>query len=333
MPFSRWPARALGLGCMLLGLYGPPGRAADPGILIPLYSYPTWYVSTNYLWHDVAQAAGEVPVLAIIDPADGPGPGFPNTDYAHGLGDLHAAGIGILGYVDTAFGTRDPVAVQADIDAYTADARVTGIFLDQGLANAANFTYYSTICHHIRSHPALTNIVLNSGPAITEDYLGPGYVDIAMIFEQSVGWPDYTPEPYFAGYPPGRFSMLVHTCPDAGAMETNVALAVHRNVGWVYVTDDAMPNPWNAPALYWTQLVETVASYRGVASTDLQAASNGLVASFATVPRQPCRVQVGNASGWTDLTPLLQATGRVLSVADTNPLPAAQSYRLRLLPP
>ena len=323
----------LGLSAAIF-LAGAPGSGAfDLRILIPLYSYPQWYAPTNYLWDDVAQAAGAVPVLAIIDPADGPGPGFPNADYQQGLADLQAGGAGIVGYVDTAFGARDPALMEDDVDAYSAEPRVTGIFLDQGNATAGNLGYYSNICQYIRAKPTLTNIVLNSGPTISEAYLAPGMVDIAMVFEQSTGWPDYAPDPFMADYPPGRFSMLVHTCPTAGEMETNVARAVHRNIGWVYVTDDAMPNPWDTQSAYWTQLVTLVSSYRRLAAVSLQADGSGIAATFDTAPRQPCLIQSGDLGSWSNLTPVLHPEGGEVTITDAPPFAAARSYRLLLNAP
>lgn len=324
------PLAQPGLSASLLLAGALCAGAFDLRILIPLYSYPQWYAPANYLWDDVAQAAGSVPIIAIVDPADGPGPGFPNADYQQGLADLQAGGAGIVGYVDTAFGARDAALIEDDVDAYAAEPRVTGIFLDQGAATAGNFSYYSNICHYIRSKPTLTTIVLNSGPALAEAYLAPGLVDIAMVFEQSVGWPDYTPDPFIADYPPERFSMLVHTCPTAGEMESNVARAVHRNIGWVYVTDDAMPNPWDTQAGYWTQLVAFVSSYRGLAAVSVQPDGDGFAATFATAPRQPCRVQAGDLATWSNLTPVLRPEGGGVTITDTPPLAPTRSYRLLL---
>mgnify|MGYP001357080129 CR=1 FL=1 len=73
--------RTLALGILL---WVCSATAVDVRILIPLYSYPQWYAPAIYSWDDVARAAAEVPVTAVINPANGPGPGFPNSDYTHG---------------------------------------------------------------------------------------------------------------------------------------------------------------------------------------------------------------------------------------------------------
>jgi hypothetical protein len=78
-----------------------PDASAGTQILIPLYNYPRWNDPPNYIWDDVAAANSKVPVTAIINPSNGPGGGPPNENYQHGLSDLRAAGVTILGYVYT----------------------------------------------------------------------------------------------------------------------------------------------------------------------------------------------------------------------------------------
>ena len=80
-------------GIWLAGAGSAPAAAADLRILLPLYSYPTWYDAQAYLWDDVAAAAARAPIVAIVNPDSGPGGGPPNDDYAHGLADLGAAGL------------------------------------------------------------------------------------------------------------------------------------------------------------------------------------------------------------------------------------------------
>ena len=56
-----------------------------------------------------------VPVYAVIDPANGPGPA-PDAGYAAGIGKLQLAGVTVLGYVPTGYGARSVAAIEADID-------------------------------------------------------------------------------------------------------------------------------------------------------------------------------------------------------------------------
>jgi len=42
-------------------------------------------------------------------------------------------------------------------------------------------------------------------------------------------------------------------------MLTDLNLAVQRNAGGIYITDDVLPNPWDRLPNYWTSLVQAVA--------------------------------------------------------------------------
>ena len=64
-------------------------------MLIPLYSYPNWYDPESYIWDDVAAAASQISITAIINPGNGPGSCPPNIDYQRGISDLRDAGVTI----------------------------------------------------------------------------------------------------------------------------------------------------------------------------------------------------------------------------------------------
>merc|ERR550537_2031430 len=53
------------------------------GVLVPLYSYPTWYDKKKFEWGAMVKQANknQVEVIAIINPANGPGGIHPNADY------------------------------------------------------------------------------------------------------------------------------------------------------------------------------------------------------------------------------------------------------------
>merc|ERR1712216_764455 len=58
---------------------GDPGFAM--GVLVPLYSYPTWYDKQKFEWATMVSQANknQVEVIAIINPANGPGGMHPNA--------------------------------------------------------------------------------------------------------------------------------------------------------------------------------------------------------------------------------------------------------------
>jgi len=55
-----------------------------------------------------------------------------------------------------------------------------------------------------------------------------------------------------------RFLHLIHTLADPDSMRQVVARAWSRGAGWVYVTHDRMPNPWDVTPVYWDALIAAV---------------------------------------------------------------------------
>jgi hypothetical protein len=231
-------------------------------ILIPLYSYPNWNDPPNYIWDDVAAANTQVPVTAIINPSNGPGGGPPNENYQHGLSDLRTAGVTIIGYVYTLYGARDTSVVKAEVDLYDQYFDIDGIFFDEVDNDTNMLSYYEKLYDYVKSRPNLEKVFLNPGTKIAEEYISSVHgCDAAVIFEsESSKWPDYSPDDYVTSgvYPPERFAMLVHTTPDAATMRAHIDRAVARNIGYVYVTDDVLNNPWNTLPTYWTAEVDYI---------------------------------------------------------------------------
>jgi hypothetical protein len=321
---------------LALLLLAGAAHGADVGILLPLYVYPYWWNASLYVWPQVAQAGARVPITAIINPASGPGLDFPNPDYRQGISDLAAGGVRMVGYVYTSYGARSLPEVKSDIDAYTNSPLITGVFLDEAASGTNELAYYRELYAHVRSRTNYTQVIVNPGNAIAQSYLSQPAADTAVIFEGGSDWPEYQPDAYVTNYAAGRFAMLVHGCAAVEAMRTNVDLAVQRNVGWVYVTDDVLkPDPWDSLAGYWTNLVDYVAAYRGVRITEIAAGTGGVSLACAAVPGRPARVEWSGAlpaTNWAAATGTLVPTGVVLHASDTNAPAAQRYYRLRLLP-
>lgn len=241
-----------------------PPPVGELKILIPLYNYPNWYQPASYRWDEVAAANSRVPIVAIINPNDGPDGGPPNSDYVHGLDDLRTASVTMIGYVSTVYGDRDINLVKADIDLYATHYNINGIFLDETASGADKLNYYTTLYQYIKSKPGLTQVVLNPGTQIIESYISQPAGDTAVIFENGSGWPAYVPDAYVQNYPANRFSMLAYGVANAATMRDYVNLARARNVGYVYVTNDGGANPWDTLPSYWTALIDYVAQLNGV---------------------------------------------------------------------
>jgi predicted MPP superfamily phosphohydrolase len=209
------------------------------------------YFSPGLLWD---QAISDAPATAIMvmNPNSGPGLSF-DQSYADTVTQAQAEGVKVLGYVYTQYSARDITQVKAEIDNYISWYDVDGIFLDEVSQDAADIAYYEDVADYIRSKTG-SFIMINPGTVPHEQYMG--VADVVVVFENLYssymgatfpGWMD--------NYPAHRFDHMVYDTPETG-FQNAWQLALNRNVGYVYFTDDVVPNPWNTLPSYWDTEVE-----------------------------------------------------------------------------
>lgn len=219
--------------------------AAPLHIGVPAYFYP------GRTWTTLTASAGPVGI-AIVNPASGPGTTV-DVAYTRTISRARAAGIELIGYVSTAYGARAQADVEADIDAWYTLYGVDGIFLDEVPGTdtcAAEEGLYQTYADDIRAHDALALVALNPGTDTCATYLD--FADILMTFEDSgAAYGGYVAPAWTAAYPPDRFWHLIYNVGPA-QMPAVLDAARANNAGWVYVTSDRLPNPWDTLPRYWT---------------------------------------------------------------------------------
>ena len=212
----------------------------EPGercLLVPLYVHPGADPTT---WAATA-ANAETVGWVVFNPASGPG-GAPQPAFVAAAAVLRAAGVPLLGYVDTDYGRRGHHDVVDDIERYQEWYRVEGVFLDQTAAAPELLPYYRRLAVAARSLEA-RQVVLNPGT-----HPDPGYAefaDVVVTFEGDADShrrllvPDWT-----AGFPECRFAHLVHgAAPEdcAGIRE----VARRYRAGYCYATPGSGDNPWS----------------------------------------------------------------------------------------
>merc|ERR1711871_913978 len=173
---------------------GGPGFAM--GVLVPLYSYPTWYDSKKFEWSTMVSLANknQVEVIAIINPANGPGGMHPNADYAKGIKMLKKSGATLVGYVQTLWGTRDPSEVKNEIEVYrSSHFGFHGVFLDQvpniWSKEYLTYKYYKMFFDFVKSkswakrHSGVEQrfVILNPGSQTNEKFSEVS--DIVVLFD------------------------------------------------------------------------------------------------------------------------------------------------------
>jgi hypothetical protein len=211
-------------------------EAVGRRLLVPLYAYPA---TDPEAWATVAANAGSVLGL-VLNPSSGPG-AEAEPEFVAAAAALRAAGVPLLGYVDTDYGWRSHREIVTDIERYQDWYRVDGVFLDQVGSAPELLPHYRRLAVASRSLEA-PQVVFNPGV-----HPHPGYAeaaDLLITFEGT--WAEHQrlrAPAWTAAFPARRFGHLVHGTPAALCAEVPAA-ARQRHADISYATPGTGPNPW-----------------------------------------------------------------------------------------
>ena len=231
----------------------PPASQPTTGILLAFYMYPqVWILGNTYeQLANIARAHPSVGITAIINPDSGPGTAQ-NIDYIQGISILKNAGIRVIGYVYTSYASRPIADVEADIDRYVSfyGSSISGILFDEMSYTGGNENYYKTLSNYAKSK-GLTFTAGNPGTDTLPSYIGT--VDTLNIYEGS-GVPSlgYLSGGWHSNYSKQNFSFVAYGVPNLN--QTYITSAA-KYVGYMYITNDNLPNPWDNLPPYLEQLV------------------------------------------------------------------------------
>jgi hypothetical protein len=253
-------------------------------VLIPLYIYPD---PNDDDWDKVAAANSRVPITAIVNPNNGPGGCPPDPNYEEGIRKLREADVTVLGYVFTKYGQRPFVEVKADVELYNQCFNINGIFFDEVNSGDGKCGYYRELCLYTKSLPNLHTAFLNPGVWPDECYFSQTGCDTVVIFENDGRvWPTTTSPGYADDYSPEHSAMLAHTIPGTYTMRSMIDLALARDIGYVYVTDDTLPNPYDSLPWYWQDEIDYIASINDYHVSVLCNVSRPVSSQMIMLPKQ-----------------------------------------------
>jgi len=135
----------------------------------------------------------------------------------------------------------------------------TILFIIFTAALLGNSNYQSLYNYVKASHATRNKVVLNPGINTSECYMQAS--DIIVNFEDTYSqYVNWQPSGWEFNYPADRFWHLVISTTNK-KMPNAIQLSKQRQTGWVYVTSDKLPNPWDTlPAVaYWNQELSLVA--------------------------------------------------------------------------
>lgn len=244
------------LGVFALGqkpqtvLAAPLEAVTNQKIAIPSYFYP------GALWTKLENSAPTVG-LAIINPNSGPGSSR-DPNYAAEITRAHAKGIKVVAYVHTSYGARSGPVVKAEVNQYYSWYNVDGIFFDEASNDCTKKNYYLALYNFVKTKGGVAKVIINPGTNTPECFITTAdiIVNFEDVYSNYVNW---SPSSWVTKYPASRFWHLVIATPQT-KLANAISLSKNRNAGWVYVTPDVLPNPWDTlPAsAYWTSELNLV---------------------------------------------------------------------------
>jgi hypothetical protein len=211
--------------------------------MVPLYTYP------GGTWDTVIKTKNDhpdVPIVAIVNPASGPG-GSKDSNYVSGINELRDAGVIVIGYVSTAYTSRSLTAVKGDIDKWDSWYDIDGIFFDEQTNWAGGESYYAEAGDYAESK-GLGFTVGNPGTNSIPSYLAT--VDVVLIYE-SPGLPNLDNYDSWDPYGNDQLGMIPF---GVSSLPTSWLKDAIKIVGWVYVTSDNLPNPWDSLPSYFDDM-------------------------------------------------------------------------------
>jgi hypothetical protein len=219
-----------------------------PSLAVPAYFYaltPSW---------GTLDGPPRTADLAILNPASGPGSSA-DPNYVQQVAASQAAGVDVVGYVNTSYGGRSLSSVEADISRYEQWYHVNGIFLDQTATSCSTeASYYAPLYAFVHAQPGLDLTVLNPGATVPACYMAAS--DVVMTYEGTAAGLASGVHTV-PGYDPSRFWGVVYSAP-ASALSANLATLASDGFGEVFVTDQNLPNPYGVLPGYWSQEVADV---------------------------------------------------------------------------
>src|SRR5271155_3622722 len=219
-------------------------------LIVPLYGYP------SSSWTTLAQdqlANPAVPIVAVVNPDSGPGKSQ-DPNYVSGIQTLKSAGIMVIGYAYTSYASRALASVESDILGYKTLYGLGGVYLDE-MSNVQGYeSYYSTLTQYADSI-GMSLVVGNPGADVPSGYIGT--VNAIIIYENQ-GLPSLSfLGGWHSSYSKSNFGALAY---GVSTLDSSYIASASSDVGYIYLTNGVMPNPYATLPSYLASLLEDLSA-------------------------------------------------------------------------
>ncbi|KAF8307804.1 hypothetical protein DL93DRAFT_2101066 [Clavulina sp. PMI_390] len=259
---AKLPSLAVGLSLA--------ASAMATSIIYPLYSYPedgcsAWSAilpSSSAL--DSITAYPQITFYFIVNPDSGPGTvAKDDSTYTGCIAKLRpseSTNTVLLGYVDTAYGSKSTSNVATEVSTYAnwpTSYHMDGIFFDDVDATSKLQSYYSTITANVKTHSVLKYVTLNPGTTPLASYYT--FADYIMSVETEYSDFKLSSLSISSSSPASKQFVILY----AGPTETPAAMITSLaadGIEAIYLTDKPASNPYDTVMDNWGTFLSDVAA-------------------------------------------------------------------------
>ena len=233
------------LAATLLGLTSVQAT----GLVIPVYG------NTSSQFNATIAAAKKVPVIAILNPDDGPGSRKDNFIAGY-VSKLKGAGAKVFGYLSTNYGAVSSSTLQSQMNAYISYYGAQGFFLDEMSDSTGKVGYYNNLKKYAASKGC--SIIGNPGTTVPSAYSSTSDLIITYEDPYSAGWTNAKPPAWAASQPASKIGAIVYST-NSGLMTKVIDRAISQRYGWIFVTDRGGSDPFGVAPSYLAAEADYVA--------------------------------------------------------------------------
>jgi serine/threonine protein kinase len=235
---------------------GPDNAAPPLRLLVPAYIYPAGDGLAQ--WDRVIDSPAAALTVAVANADNGPGKAV-DPNYAKIIERARRKGVRVIGYVSTKYAARPLAEVRGEVDRWVRFyPGIGGIFLDEQASGADQILYYAALYEYARKDRGLSLVVTNPGTECAEEYVARPAADVVCLVEAAKGFSAYQPPAWKDRYPADRFAALLCKTGTPEEMKLTVRELRANRIGYGFITDAAMPNPWGRLPRYWEAELEAV---------------------------------------------------------------------------
>ncbi len=231
------------------------------------------------------KANNQLPIVAIANPNTGASTLADTAYYKQVYTDFANAGGKLIGYVPSGY-VGQLTNPDASCQAKTAQAVVgcaqeyrnlypdviSGIFVDEfgiqagtnpGITATEVTNFYTQIYNGIKNIDPNWTVFGNPGSNAPIEFLrqlNSGGANILITYEDiAANYPANVPSEYVNNFPASTFGNFVLETPQS-SLQSIINTAVGRNVGYIFVTDDILPNPYDRLPTYFADELSIINS-------------------------------------------------------------------------